>query len=86
MSNFRVKKDVFTNYYNKGGLKKVSIKEFIMSLKLMSMKKKMDIKNNNLLSMLNLDIIKILLCGKANIIERIDYLGNNYWKDVLKSW
>ena len=46
----------------------------------------MDIKNNNLLSMLNLDIIKLLLCGKANIIERIKYIGNNYWKDVLKSW
>ena len=37
--NFRVKKYVFTKMYNKGDLKMVNIKEFIMSLKLMSLKK-----------------------------------------------
>ena len=60
-SIFRVKKDVFTKNYNNGNLKMVSIKEFIMSLKLISMKKKMVIQKNNLLSMLNFDIIKLLL-------------------------
>ena len=60
-SIFGVKKDVFTKNYNKGNLKMVSIKEFIMSLKLISMKKKMVIQKNNLLSMLNFDIIKLLL-------------------------
>ena len=59
----------------------VSIKEFIISLKL-----KMIIQNDNLLSMLNLDIIKLLLCEKAYIIKRIKYIGNNFWKNVLKSW
>ena len=39
----------------------VSIKEYIISLKLISMKKKMVIQKNNLLSMLNFDIIKQLL-------------------------
>ena len=51
-SNFRVKKDVVTKNYNKGGLKMVSIKEFIMTLKLMSMKK-MVTQKDFLLSMLN---------------------------------
>ena len=44
------KLDVFTKRYNKGAVKMVSVKEFIMSLKLMSMKK-MVIKKVNLLSM-----------------------------------
>ena len=68
-SNFRVKKAVFTKKYNKGGLKMVSIKEFIMSLKLISMKK-MVTQNDCLLSMLNLDITKLLLCGKAYTYHR----------------
>ena len=62
----------------------VNIKEFIMTLTLMSMKK-MVIQIDCLLSMLKLDIIKLLLCGKAYIIERIKYISNNFWKDVLKS-
>ena len=66
-SNFRVKKDVFTKNYNKGGLKKVSLKEFIMSLKLMSMKK-MVIRNDCLLLMLNLDIIKLCIYHRENQI------------------
>ena len=64
-SNFRVKKDVFTKNYNKGGLKKVSLKEFIMSLKLMSMKK-MVIRNDCLL--FNLDIIKLCIYHRENQI------------------
>ena len=35
--------------------------------------------------MLNLDITKLLLCGKAYITEKIKYISNNFWKDVLKS-
>ena len=48
--------------------------------------KKMVTQNDCLLSMLNLDITKLLLCGKAYITERIKYISNNFWKDVLKSW
>ena len=43
-------------------------------------------QNDCLLSMLNLDITKLLLCGKAFITKRTKCISNNFWKDVLKSW
>ena len=42
--------------------------------------KKMVIQNKHLILMLNLDITKQLLCGKAYIKERIRYTNNNFEK------
>ena len=73
--NFRVKKDAFTKNYNKGGLKMVSVMECIVIITYVNAK--MVTQNDCLLSMLNLDITKLLLCGKAYITERIKYVRIN---------
>lgn len=68
-NNFRVKKYVFTKIYNKGDFKMMNIKELIMSLNLMSLKKHGNSKlyfffNEKLLYHLTLTMWESVYLGK----------------------
>ena len=79
VKKYRIKKGVYTKNYKNGGLKMVNIKDFIMSLKLMWIKK-LVLQNDDLHSFLNIDVKKLILCGK----EYIQKKDQVYKKQILE--
>jgi hypothetical protein len=57
----------------------VNIKDFIMSLKLMWMKK-LVLQNDNLHTFVNIDVRKLILCGKEYIQKRSSLLKTYFGK------
>ena len=84
-NNYRVKKLIYIKNYKDGGIKMVSIKEFIMSLKLMWVKK-IVMQKSSIHSLLDLEMKKLTLCGTEYVKGKLKFIKNLFWKDVLESW
>ena len=84
----RVKRDVITQDYDKGGIKMIDLRSYIESLKTTWIRR--IIKGNNskwkLLTNEIFEVDKLLNFGPGIIETTVRNIKNRFWKDVLNSW
>ena len=84
----RVKRDVITQDYDKGGIKMIDLRSYIESLKTTWIRR--IIKGNDskwkLLTNEIFEVDKLLNVGPGIIETTVRNIKNRFWKDVLNSW
>ena len=82
----RIKKDVITKPYEKGGLRMINISAYIASLKIFWIRQLIFTDKGLDLFIPNLDMIKLTTCGTDYVLEAKKTLKNAFWIDVFNAW